>query len=115
MASMDPTAHTRQSAVDLAEGLARTLRIAEALHTARRHIDLAGLDDLVGRLCARALDLPPEQGRTLRPSLVALCEQADRFADTLRATPPDHAPPGHAPRDPVPRGGRTPGTPPPDH
>lgn len=105
MAAIDHFALTRQSAADLADGLARTLRIAEALHAARRHVDLAGLDDLIGRLCARVLDLPPDQGRTLRPCLVALCEQADRFAETLRATPLDHAA----------YSGRPPEKPPPDH
>lgn len=91
MASLDRSAHMRQSAADLAEGLARALRIAEALHATQRVVDLAGFDDLIGRLCARALDLPPDEGRALRPCLAALREQADRFADTLRAAPPAHA------------------------
>ena len=105
MAATYPSTHPRQTAAHLADGVARTLRVAEALHAGNRHVDLAGFDELIGRLCAFALDLPPDQGRALRPALIALREQADRFAETLRSARPDPAPDSLRPSD----------GPPPDH
>ncbi len=67
-------------AVRLLEHLAGVVRLARVLASAHRPLDLAGLDDLAGRLCAAALDLPPEQGRALCPDLVALLGELDALA-----------------------------------
>ena len=47
----------------LAEQVQRTVAIARALAGSGRRVDLAGLDQAVGLLCAKTLDLPPDQGR----------------------------------------------------
>lgn len=67
-------------AVRLLEQFGGVVRLARVLAAARRPLDLAGLDELAGRLCAAALDLPPEQGRTLRPALAALLDELDALA-----------------------------------
>lgn len=65
------------------EGALATVRTARALAEGRRRIDLAGLDDMVGRICARALDLPPAAGRKLRPRLIALDDELRRLGEAL--------------------------------
>ena len=37
-----------------------------------REVDLTGLDREIGLLCAKTLDLPPDEGRRIRPRLIAL-------------------------------------------
>ncbi len=71
------------AAIATLEGM---LRVALALAAARRPIDLAGLDQRVGRVCAQALDLPPEEGRALRPRLAALLTGIEALAAQLAAT-----------------------------
>ena len=61
----------------MADGIGASLAAARGLLLAGRKIDLGGLDDLCGRLCARSLDLPPEQGRLLAPRLDALRDGLD--------------------------------------
>ena len=78
---------------DYAGSLARTLGLAGALVEAGRRIDLAGLDLQVGLLCARALDLDPEEGRLVRAELVALRESVDALAALLARPPPFEDPP----------------------
>ena len=67
-------------AVRLLEQIGGVLRLARVLAAAHRPLDLTGLNDLAGRLCAAALDLPPEQGRALRPALAALIGELDALA-----------------------------------
>jgi hypothetical protein len=67
----------------LAEGVSAMLRIARGLIEGRRQVDLGGLDAMVGWLCARALDLPPEHGRALRPRLVLLLTELDALTGAL--------------------------------
>ena len=66
--------------------LRRTASLARALAEAGRPVDLAGLDGQVGLVCARALDLPPEEGRLMRDELQALLSELDALAATLRLT-----------------------------
>lgn len=68
----------------LADGVAATLRVARGLLDAKRQVDLAGLDRMVGPLCAKALDLAPEQGRLLRPRLQTLQQELDVLAARMR-------------------------------
>ena len=73
-----------QTAIGMVEGLARTACIARMLLEHGRVVDMAGLDRGVGLACARALDLPPESGRQLRPHLVSLLAETDRLTQALR-------------------------------
>jgi hypothetical protein len=72
----------------LADGIAATLRMARAMVEGQRDVDLQGLDGMIGLLCARALDLPPDQGRALRPRLIELLADVDALAGALAAEPP---------------------------
>lgn len=61
-----------------------TLRVAQSLLGTGRAIDIDGLDRMIGVLCARALDLPPEHGRTVRPNLALLLIELDTLGMALR-------------------------------
>ena len=56
----------------LASSLAGTMEVSRSLVRSGRRLDLSGLDVLVGLLCAKALDLEPEEGRILRLELISL-------------------------------------------
>ena len=71
-------------AATMAEAACGTLRMARALVESRRPVDLAGLQDSVGRLCAASLDLPPEQGRALRPRLAAVLAELDALEQAMQ-------------------------------
>lgn len=70
-------------AVGLLDAATHLLMLARALAQARRTLDLEGLDTLVGRACAACLDLPPQQGRALRPRLAALLAELDALGDAI--------------------------------
>jgi hypothetical protein len=74
----------RTAAVEgLAGQVAGTLRLSAALARGGRRLDLDGLDRMVGRLCAQALDLPPAQGRRVRPLLAGLLADLDALGALL--------------------------------
>lgn len=77
-----------ETARDYVAALLRTASVARALAASGRRIDLAGLDDKVGRLCARVLDLPPPEGRELRPDLMQLRSELESLAAALGQPPP---------------------------
>jgi hypothetical protein len=62
-----------------------TLSVARGLVRARRQIDLRGLEQDVGQICAACLDLPPEQGRAMRPRLQALLAELDALGTDFAA------------------------------
>jgi hypothetical protein len=68
-----------RTALDLAREFGALLATAEALTRAGRAVDLSGMEGLCGRLCAAALDLPPDLGRCLGPNLAHLLEQAEQL------------------------------------
>lgn len=70
------------------EGAQATLRLAQALAESGEHVDLTGLDDQIGQLCAGALDLPQATGRQLRADMVFLARQIETLGIALRARPP---------------------------
>lgn len=72
-----------RAVIAMSEDLGRTICIARALVEHGRTVDLVGLDRGIGLLCAKALDLPPETGRLVRPHLVALLGQADSLTEAL--------------------------------
>ena len=71
-----------------AQSLMATLRLARTLVEAGRPVDLAGLDDQMGRLCATVMDLPSVQGRALRDDLIMLRTDAEALHMALQARPP---------------------------
>lgn len=74
-------------AAHLAE-LTRTMGIARALASMDRQVDLSGLESSVGLACAKALDLPYENGRACRVWLIELRDELDTLSAALRAKPP---------------------------
>ncbi len=74
---------------NFARSLAATARLARVLAEAGEQIDLAGLTAHVGLLCARALDLAPEQGHDVRTELMTLRGDLDTLAHALGMPPPD--------------------------
>lgn len=69
----------------LAQQLTRTVTAAAATLRAGRDVDLAGLDSAIGVLCARSLDLPPDEGRRVRPWLVGLSGGIEALSQALAA------------------------------
>ena len=65
---------------DLGENLSQMLRMAHALVARGRNVDLTGLERQIGLLCAKTLDLPPEDGRELRPVLIHLLADLDALS-----------------------------------
>jgi hypothetical protein len=70
--------------VTLAERLARTVAVARALILAGRVVDLAGIQDGIGLLCAKTLDLQPQQARHMLPALHEMRGQIDSLTLALR-------------------------------
>jgi len=68
---------------DMVEGARMILGITAALIESGRRVDLAGLDDEFGRLCAGILALPLAESRALRPMLDTLREQLDQLHAAL--------------------------------
>lgn len=66
------------------EAMLGTVAVARALVGAGRRVDLEGLDGEIGALCAAAIALPVEEGRTLRPAVQALLESIEGLAAALR-------------------------------
>ena len=65
--------------------LLNEVTVARSLIEADRAVDLTGLDRRFGLLCAKALDLPPEDGRALRPDLIGLLALVDALIANLAA------------------------------
>ncbi len=72
-----------QTVIAIGDGLTGAVCIARVLVEHGRVVDLAGLDRGVGLLVAKALDLPHEQGRSLRPHLIALRDEIERLTAAL--------------------------------
>ncbi|MGH7044705.1 MAG: hypothetical protein ACREFY_21580 [Acetobacteraceae bacterium] len=75
----------------LTAGLLDTLGVARALAETGRRLDLAGLDSQIGLLCARMLDLEPDEGRVARVELIRLRADLDALAAVLARPPPSAA------------------------
>ena len=73
----------------MAESLLQSLRLARALAGQGRPVELDGMQHGVGLLCAKALDLEPDEGRILRVALIALREEVDQISATLRKSVPE--------------------------
>ncbi|MES2711511.1 MAG: hypothetical protein V4653_08000 [Pseudomonadota bacterium] len=78
-----PRSDAALAVADMAEGARMMLGVTAALVGSGRRVDLAGLDDEFGRLCAGILALPLAESRRLRPKLEALREQLDHLHTAL--------------------------------
>ena len=72
----------------LSKTLHDTVNIAAGLAAGGRRVDVAGLDRSVGLFCAKALDLPPVEGRAACALLFSLLNRIDALGVALRATDP---------------------------
>lgn len=70
----------------LGDGVIAMIRTARALAAARRPIDLAGLDNMIGIYCAKTLDLPLPEGRKVRERLQCLEAEIGLLAQDLATT-----------------------------
>jgi hypothetical protein len=70
----------------LAKALYATIGVACALARMGRNLDLTGLDTQAGFICARALDLSPEDGRELHQELIAIRLGLASLAGLMRPT-----------------------------
>ncbi len=62
-----------------------TLQLTRSLVVAGRKVDIEGLDRIVGILCARALDLPADEGRLVRPYLAVMLMELDALSVAINA------------------------------
>ena len=75
-----------------------TLHTACALSASGRQVDLAGLDNMIGVLCAQIVDLSIEDARRFRQPLLAIGDQLDQLQQSLtkpgwtRTAPPNRSP-----------------------
>ncbi len=76
-AQNEPQVPLPDHVIALAGSVSATLQLARALVQVHRQIDLSGLDQEVGRLCAAALDVPLAEGEALRPQLLAVLADLD--------------------------------------
>ena len=70
-----------------AVALRQTAALARALASSGRSIDLTGLEGQVGLVCARALDLPAEEGSEMRGDLGSLLAAIESLAAAMRLVP----------------------------
>ncbi|GAC1341722.1 MAG: hypothetical protein NVSMB18_14390 [Acetobacteraceae bacterium] len=71
----------------LAKQARQIVAIATAMSASGRQVDLTGLDRSVGLLCAKALDLWPEEAHLTRLELVALVADLDSLNASMRENP----------------------------
>lgn len=67
-----------------AEQTARMVAVTQALVASQRHVDIGGLQNQVGLLCAKALDLPPSKTGFLKLELRRLVSSLDLLNATMR-------------------------------
>ncbi len=79
-----PTSPSLAPAQDALGRVTAMVAVASGLAASGRRVDLAGLEDAAGRLCAMVLDLPPRQGLALRDPLMDLRRKLDALAAVLR-------------------------------
>ena len=70
----------------LVEQTARMIAVARALVVSQRHVDVQGLHEHVGLLCAKALDLPASQTGFLKLELKRLLSGLDALNTSMRET-----------------------------
>ena len=88
-----PVVNSTGRLITFSERLGRTLGLARALAQNDRRVDLSGIEDGIGLLCAQTMDLPREEGRAMLPYLFELLGQLDSLRSVLSAMPPNRLPP----------------------
>lgn len=81
--SRPPTAAGLLALRSFLEDLENATAIATTLAREGHPIDLDGFAGQIGLLCAKALDLPLEQGLTMRPALLRLREKLETLEHSL--------------------------------
>ena len=85
---MPPATEPLDAARSCLEQIGWTVDIAHRLVGSGKQVDLAGLDSQMGFVCARVLDLSLDEGRGLRPGLIALLHAVDSLSAALGARAP---------------------------
>lgn len=67
----------------MVDHVTQLVRVARSLADGERMIDLNGLDEMVGRLCAQCIDLPQETGKRFRSRLATLLTEVDALSTAL--------------------------------
>jgi hypothetical protein len=75
-----------QRVAELASRLLRTLGVARALAESGRELDLRGIEDGVGQLCAQTLDLPTPEARCMVVRLREVLGQVDTLTEIFSRT-----------------------------
>jgi hypothetical protein len=78
-----PAALPVQRVAELGSRLSRTLGVARALAESGRQLDLRGIEDGVGQLCAQTLDLPPQDAHGMVFMLREILAQVDALLEIL--------------------------------
>ena len=68
----------------LSEQTARMIAVTQALVLSQRHVDVQGLQNHVGLLCAKALDLPASQTGFIKLELERLASGLDALNASMR-------------------------------
>ncbi len=85
---MIPNVHDTDAAAELDElcrQLTQTIKLLRAFAEADRTVDIGPLQGGIGLLCAKAMDLPPLDGRKIRPALIRLQLDLDGFGIAMQA------------------------------
>jgi hypothetical protein len=84
----EPDGLRERRVAELAARINRTLGVARALAKSGRALDLTGIEDGVGVLCAQTLDLPTGDAREMVPVLREVLAQVDLLSVALRQEAP---------------------------
>jgi hypothetical protein len=68
----------------LSEQTTRMIAVAKALVLSQRHVDVQGLQNHIGLLCAKALDLPMSKTGFLKLELRRLVSELDSLNASMR-------------------------------
>ena len=85
---VEPQGLKERRVEELAVRVSRTLGVAHALAKRGRQLDLAGIEDGIGILCAQTLDLPNADARCMLPVLREVLSQLDSLSATLQREAP---------------------------
>lgn len=79
-----PSFDAQAQVFELAEQVSRMLGVATAMVASGRRVDLAGLQQNVGVLCAKSLDLPPGRAGLAKAELVRVAASLDALTEKMR-------------------------------
>ena len=83
---MAVTSSPIQNTIALRDRVIAILHTARALSATGRAVDLTGLDNLIGMLCAKILDLPDEEARGFRAALCGIAAELETLNQALIET-----------------------------